>query len=91
MALATVDEVCPLCNEKIEPGLAIYITKVNLTDNGRSGPGDGGMSYGGSWRETPQGKLRIKYLGSSKPRTCVHQECYEQKIEKILFGKRKKK
>lgn len=91
MALATVDEICPICKEKIEPGKAIYITKVNLTDTGRSGPGDGGMSYGGSWRATPDGRLRIQYLGSSKPRLCIHQECYEQKIEKILFGKGKKK
>ena len=90
MALAKVDNVCPICKKEIEPGHAIYITKVSLTDDGRTGPGDGGMSWGGSWRAVPKGKLRIKYLGSSKPRVCMHEECYKDKIEKILFGAKKK-
>jgi len=90
MAITKVDNVCPLCNKEIEPGPAIYITKVNLTDNGRTGPGDGGMSFGGTYKPTPEGKLRIQHLGSSKPRVCVHQGCYEAKIDAILFGKKKK-
>ena len=87
MALTKVPDVCPLCKKEIAPGRAIYITKVNLTDNGRSGPGEGGMAFGGSYKATPQGKLRIQHLGSSNPRVCVHEECYHEKIERILFPK----
>ena len=61
--------------------------RSNLTDNGRTGRGDGGMSFGGTYRPTPKGKLRIQYLGSSKPRVCIHQECYEQKVHAAIFGK----
>lgn len=90
MALTTVQDTCQICGEKLEEGSAIYIAKVNLTSDGRSGPGDGGMSFGGSWRRTPEGRLRIQHLGSSKPKLCVHQECFEAKIEKVLTGKKKK-
>ena len=89
MALAKVPCVCQICNKPLTPEEnAIYITKVNLTANGRTSSGDGGMSFGGVYRPTPKDKLRIRYLGSSKPRVCVHEECYAQKIEKILFGKK---
>jgi len=90
MASTKVDNFCPICKKEIQPGLTIYITKVNLTDNGRTGSGDGGIPFGGIYKPTPEGKLRIKYLGNSTPRVCVHQECYESKIESILFGKKKK-
>lgn len=89
MALTKVDDICPICNKELEEGTAVYITKVNLTKNGRTGAGDGGMSYGGTYRPTPDGKLRIKYLGSSKPRVCVHETCYEQKLQSVLFKKKK--
>lgn len=84
MALTKVSDVCPICKEQIEPGAGIYITKVNLTDNGRTGAGDGGMSFGGSWRATPKGKLRIKHLGTCRPRYCLHEACYTQKIEPLF-------
>lgn len=87
MALTKVSDVCPICEKQIEPGAGIYITKVNLTDNGRTGAGDGGMSFGGSWKPTPKGKLRIQHLGSCRPRVCLHEECYVRKIEPILFPK----
>lgn len=88
MALAKVPSVCPICNKPLTPEEnAIYIVKVNLTSCGRTSPADG-MSWGGMYRPTPKDKLRIKYLGSSKPRVCVHEECYAHKIEKILFGKK---
>ena len=90
MAMAKVDNICPICEKLIEPGIAIYLTKVNLTDSGRSGPGDGGMYWGGAFKHTPPGKLRIQYLGSSKPRVCMHPECYEQKVAAAIFGKKKK-
>ena len=90
MALTKVDCICPICKKALAPEEnAIYITKVNLTSNGRTSAGDGGMSFGGVFRKTPKDKLRIRYLGSSKPRVCVHEECYAQKIETILFGKKK--
>jgi hypothetical protein len=88
MALVKVDDICPLCKKKLAEGHAIYITKVNLTSDGRTGPGDGGMSFGGTYKATPKGKLRIKYLGSSKPRVCIHQECFDKKIAAILGGEK---
>lgn len=88
MALTTVQNICQICGKKLEEGPAIYITKVKLTRSGRSSPSDG-MSYGGSWRKTPKDKLRIQHLGSSKPKFCVHQECYEEKIEKLISEKKK--
>lgn len=88
MALTKVPCICPICEQPLTPEEnAIYITKVNLTSCGRTSAADG-MSWGGMYRSTPKDKLRIKHLGSSKPRVCVHEECYAQKIEKVLFGKK---
>ena len=81
MALTKVPDVCPLCKKEIAPGRAIYITKVNLTASDRSIPAIIGN------RDTPCGKLRIQHLGSSNPRVCVHEECYHENIERILFPK----
>lgn len=91
MALTKVDEIYPICKKPlVAEENAIYITKVNLTGNSRTAAGDGGMSFGGAYRKTPKGKLRIKHLGSCKPRCCVHEACFAAKIESILFGKKKK-
>lgn len=83
MALTKVEDKCPICNKKLDKGPAIYITKVNLTKSGRTTPANG-MSWGGTHKETPEGKMRIQHLGSSKIRMCLHQECYENKIEKLM-------
>jgi hypothetical protein len=77
MALTKVDNICKICGAEIVPGSAIYITKVNLTTNGRTGP-ESGMSFGGAYRKTPDGKLRIQHLGSCKPKFCVHEDCFEK-------------
>jgi len=77
MAQVKVDDKCYICGKKLKPGLAIYITKVNLTSSGATRPADG-MSFGGIFKETPKGKLRLKYLGSSNPRYCIHVECYDK-------------
>lgn len=82
MAITKVDDVCPICKQKIEPGMAIYITKVRLTDVAR------GVNYR-TTEPLPDGKIRIKHLGNSNPRVCLHQGCYEDKIQAILFGKKK--
>lgn len=84
MAQTRVSEICGICNKKINQGSAIYITKVNLVEYGRSGPGDGGMSFGGAYKENPKGKMRIQYLGTSKPRLCLHIECYNEKIANLI-------
>ena len=92
MALTKVDNICPLCGKEFQPEeSAIYITKVNLTTNGRTGAGDGGMAFGGSYQKTPANKRRIKHLGSCKPRCCVHDACFQEKIAPVLNGKKKKK
>ncbi len=84
MSLRTISEICAICKTVIEPGDAIYITKVTLTKTGRTGPGDGGMSWGGAYRQNPEGKIRVKYLGNCKPKFCIHLECYENKIKGLL-------
>lgn len=84
MAQTRVSEICGICKKKINQGSAIYITKVNLVEYGRGGPGDGGMSFGGAYRKNPKGKMRIQYLGTSKPRLCLHIECYLEKIASLI-------
>ena len=77
MAQAKIEDTCYICGKKLNEGIAIYITKVNLTTTGVTAP-ESGMAWGGPYKATPKGKLRIKYLGTSKPRYCIHTECYDK-------------
>lgn len=75
MAATTIDEICAICKNPISPGFAVYLTKVTLTPNSLN------SLYG---RKVPTGKLRIKLLGNSQPKTCIHVECYQQNIEGLF-------
>ncbi len=80
MANTKVKNICLICKKSLNEGKGYFISMVELTKKGRTGSGDGGASWGGSWQDVPEGKLRIKYLSSGKPRGAVHTDCLKEKL-----------
>lgn len=79
MALTQVDEECLMCGNIIEPETtAWFLGMVEATKMGRSGAGDGGMSFGGSFRQVKRGKLRIRHKPGGKPKGLICAHCIKK-------------
>lgn len=76
MALTQLNEHCLLCDKVIPPeSTAWFLGMVEATKSGRSGAGDGGASFGGSWSKVKDGKLRIRHKVGGKPRGLICPDC----------------
>lgn len=81
MALTQVNDKCIVCEEKIESeSVCYYLTKVKVTNKGRTSAGECGASFGGNFREVKEDKLRIKHL-NTRNKYLFHKEC----LEKIIY------
>jgi len=76
MAQKTVSDKCGICGLALPDGRALYIGKVNLTDD-PYGFRQERRSKGLGLRESCK-RLRIKWMGSSTPSVCIHQECFDK-------------
>ena len=78
MAETQINDCCGICKKPLVGGdsTAIYITKVKLTETP--------AHYWQRLNDLPDGKLRIKHMGNSKPKVCVHISCFDSVIKPLL-------
>lgn len=72
MANTQVNNICFICEKRLQAGKAMFIGMVELTKTTTSALFN---------REIQDGKYRIKHLVGGKPRGAVHIECLQEKLK----------